>query len=265
MSSIRTNERRPSGGLRSVRGLHQPTPDAPADPFTGRPPERLDVEVLYRLVGLPEPGRDVPPGEMLFTLADAHARLREIFQSWLDRQDLLGPVFARYFHIVHSGSTSREHEFESYTRALETHHRRTAAMTDVSDEEHEARLGTIYAAVPEEHHAFLERRLAYSNEPSLSQRLKATLARCPVITERLVGNSDARSRFVRRVVATRNYETHLDPSIEGEAAQGRELFLLTLQLRALVEMTLLLEIGFTCDDASAFLYRPRRYELLEER
>jgi hypothetical protein len=42
-------------------------------PFTGLDPRKLDVEILYRLVGLPEPPeRDLHPTEMLFTLGSSH-------------------------------------------------------------------------------------------------------------------------------------------------------------------------------------------------
>lgn len=246
----------------SVRGFHNPPADASPDEFPGDRPERLNVEVLYRLVGVPEVARPTRADEMLFTLADAHPRLKEIFQTWFERQVTLGPVFTRFFHVLHTGKTSREHEFENYVRVLETHHRRTSTATDVPEDEHEARVQEIYAAAPN-HRAFLERRLAYSNEPSLSRRLKATLARCPAVTERLIGPREEQKRFVRKVVVTRNYETHLDPSHESEAAEGVELVTLVYQLRALIEMTLLLEVGFACDDANAFLNRPRRFEFVE--
>jgi hypothetical protein len=248
----------------SVRGSHNPPTDAEADPFTGLDPQKLEVEILYRLVGLPEPAeRELHPTEMLFTLGQVHPRLREVLSTWFAKQELLGPVLARYFHLVHTPPTSREQEFENLTRVLETHHRLVAGPA-AETTEHLERLAAILSAVPEEHREWLENRLEYSHEPTLSQRLKFALARCPEIATRVVGNSGARSSFARKVSVTRNYETHLDPDNRAEAARGAELVALTYQLRALVEMTLLLEIGFSCEEIAAIFERQdARYRQIE--
>jgi hypothetical protein len=172
-------------------------------------------------------------------------------------------VLARYFHLVHTPPTSREQEFENLTRVLETHDRVVAGPA-AKTAEHLERLETILSSVPEEQREWLENRLEYSHEPTLSQRLKIALARCPEIATRVVGNSDARSSFARKVSLTRNYETHLDPGNRDEAAQGAELVALTYQLRALVEMTLLLEIGFSCEEIAAIFERQDvRYRQIE--
>jgi hypothetical protein len=116
---------------------------------------------------------------MLFTLAHARPRLEEIFRAWFDRQDLLQPVFARYFYLTHNAGMPTEVQFESYIRALETYHRRGTGATDVPPDEHEARIDAILASAPAEHREWLNKKLAFSNEPPLGRRLKDTLARCP--------------------------------------------------------------------------------------
>jgi hypothetical protein len=159
--------------------------------------------------------------------------------------------------------TSREQEFENLTRVLETHHRLVAGPA-AQTREHLERLEAILSSAPEEHREWLEIRLEYSHEPTLSQRLKIAHARCPEIATRAVGNSDARSSFVRKVSLTRNYETQLDPGNREEAARGAELVALTYQLRALVEITLLLEIGFSCEEIAAIFERQdARYRQIE--
>jgi hypothetical protein len=87
----------------SVRGFHNPPADAQTDPFTRLDPQKLEVEILYRLVGLPEPAeRDLDPTEMLFTLGQVHPKLEQVLSTWFAKQELLGPVLARYFHLVHT-------------------------------------------------------------------------------------------------------------------------------------------------------------------
>jgi ApeA N-terminal domain 1 len=248
----------------SVRGFHNPPADAETDRFTGLDPQKLEVEILYRLVGLPEPAeRELHPTEMLFTVGQVHPKLEEVLSTWFAKQELLGPVLARYFHLVHTPPTSREQEFENLTRVLETHHRLVAGPA-AKTTEHLERLAAILSAVPAEHREWLGNRLEYSHESTLSQRLKIALARCPEIATRVVGNSEACSSFARKVSLTRNYETHLDPGNREEAAQGAELVALTYQLRALVEITLLLEIGFSCEEIAAIFERQDvRYRQIE--
>jgi len=131
--------------------------------------------------------------------------------------------------------------------------------------EHEERLSAIQSSVPEEHREWLEKKLEYSHELTLPERLADTLERCPTITSRLIGDSARKKKsFIRKVASTRNYETHLDPSIQAEAARGARLLTLVKQLRPLVEMTLLLEIGFTCDEVAQLFEREgHRYREVE--
>jgi ApeA N-terminal domain 1 len=249
----------------SVRGFHNPPPDAERDPFTKLVPRLIEVELLYRMVGLPEPAeRPLHPAEMLFTLADTHRRLEDILRAWFSKQALLGPVLTRYFHLVHTPPTSREHELESLVRVLETHHRRTHGPAEKTPE-HEERLASILDSTPEEQREWLAKKLRHSHEPTLAERLRASLDRCPTITSRLIGDSErAKDSFIWKVTATRHFETHLDPSGEAAAASGVDVVTLTFQLRALVEMTLLLEIGFSCDEiASIFERESSRYSRVD--
>lgn len=249
----------------SVHGFQNPPPDAEADPLTRLELQRLDVEILYRLVGVPsEPARELHPTEMLFTLGDALPRLEEICQNWFKRQEVLREVFARYFYIVHGQPPDRDHAFESYVRVLETHHRRTAAEA-VSAEETQERVARIVThVVPDSDREWLQDELAFSHEPSLSQRLNHTLSRCATVARNVIGNSRQRTRFMWKVVKTRNYLTHLDPAQKRGAGRGDELLVLVFQLRALVEMTLLLELGFDCEEIDAIFERTRRYELIND-
>ena len=247
-----------------VTGYHNSPRGEEPDPVTKQEPRPLDVEILYRLVGVPEaPERELHISELLFTLGDALPRLEEIIQAWFARQEVLREVFARYFYIVHGPAPDRDHAFESYVRILETHHRRTAAETEAS-EETRARVDRLLSEVEDSSdREWLEQELAHSHEPSLSQRLHQTLARCSRVSARAVGSRKKRDSFVWKVVKTRNYKTHLDPLQKDGAADGLALVALVFQLKALVEMTLLLELGFTCEQVDEILERTRRYELIE--
>jgi hypothetical protein len=221
----------------------------PGAPPPGTSPSRkLAVELLYRLIGLPdEPKRPLYLGEMLFTLTDAEPRLEEILTTWFSQQEHLGPILVRYFHLVHTTPSSRESEFENLVRVLETHHRRTHGSAE-RDDEYVDRLDRILSAVEDEDdREWLEGQLEFSHEPKLRDRLRDVVERCPTISGKLVGSRTRIKSFIGRVAQTRNYETHLDPTNEAGALSGAKLVTAVYQLRCLVEMTLLLDIGFTCE------------------
>jgi len=70
----------------------------------------------------------------------------------------------------------------------------------------------------------------------------------PESVDLVVGNGKKeRKSFINRVVATRNYLTHFDQSLEPQAARGVELYRITEELRLLVEICLLGEIGFEAE------------------
>jgi hypothetical protein len=243
----------------AIRGRHRQPPEQ-------RPREAIDVEILYRLIGTPpEARRELLPDEMLFNLGDAHPRLEEIVTGWFARQGQLGPVLDRYFYIVHGDGIAREIQFESFVRALETHHRRTTDATEVSADVHSLRLSAVLESAPSEHRSWLERRLRYSNELDLATRLRHTMERCPIAAGRIAG-STARQResFARKVVATRNYEIHLDPKNERAAITDIRIVPIIFRLRALVEMTLLLDLGFPCAEVDSIFERTGRYRRIAE-
>ena len=71
------------------------------------------------------------------------------------------------------------------------------------------------------------------------------------------GTSKDRDRFIRKVTATRNYRTHFDQRLEGEAAHWEELYRISQKLRALVEVCLMGEIGFDPGAINAAISRTR--------
>lgn len=246
--------------VEAVTGAHLPPADAEADPFTRLRPQKMNVEVLYRLAGLPEDGRNLHPLEMLFTLADTGPRIETVLQRWFARQEVLRPVFDLYFGAVYNRAAYVEHTFLSLVQALETYHRRTSWRTDLPPDEHEERVKAILAAIPGEHQKWLERKLRYSNELMLRERFEDVLDRCPGISAKI---TRGKSSFVPKVVTARNYQTHYDRSLEKQAVKGSSLGPLKVQLQALVEMCLLLELGFECSEIDAIFDRVRRYERIE--
>lgn len=87
------------------------------------------------------------------------------------------------------------------------------------------------------------------------------LTTCATVSRKIVGNDlDA---FTAHLKVTRDFYTHYNPAKEPKAAKGIGLLLLTVQLRTLVEMAFLRELGFGHRAIDSILTRARRYEEID--
>jgi hypothetical protein len=245
----------------AVRCRQQPSKDPSfkltAGEADGSDAERrrsIGVNIFFQLPHLPEV-KEAHPAEMLFTLADARDRFAQLVQNWFAKQQLLRPVFDLYFGAIYNRHAFLEQRFLSLTQAIETYHRRTSSATELPAEQHDRRIDEILAETPDEHRSWLSNKLMYSNELSLRKRPKDLLTRCPEVVGKLLNEKT----FVHDVLTARNYLTHYDPSLEEKAPTGLDLYPLTVQLQTLVEICLLLELGFDCKEVDGLFERVNRY------
>jgi hypothetical protein len=150
--------------------------------------------------------------------------------------------------------------FLAYAQAVETYDYRRRDVTDLPAGQHEQRMEAILTGTPDQYREWLQTRLQRSNELSLRRRIRDVLDECPDVRDKIVGATPReRANFVALFVDSRNYYTHYSPDLENRAATGVALYLLVVQLRAIIEMSLLRELGFTCDAIDAILDRVQRY------
>jgi hypothetical protein len=84
------------------------------------------------------------------------------------------------------------------------------------------------------------------------------------VSGRIIGaGATDRDAFIQVFKDSRNYYTHYDPRLEKRAARGVALYLLSIQLQAIIEMSLLRQLGFGCRAISGILERARRYEQIQ--
>jgi hypothetical protein len=165
---------------------------------------------------------------MLFALPEAKPDISTVMKKWLVRQKNLEPVFNLFFGTMYHPSLYLEVRFLAYAQAIETYD---------------------------------YRRRRKPGRRHLIDRLRDVLARSRKVTKRIVGTTDDElEEFLARFRDTRNYYTHYNPRMESRAASGTALLLITLQLRAVIEMSLLRELGFPSSAIDETLERARRYE-----
>lgn len=187
------------------------------------------IEIYWEIPHNPEPPEDRRhPREMLFTLAEADPDPSTLIKRWINRQDRLEPVFNLYFGTLYHPSLYLEVRFLAFAQALETY--------DI-------------------------RRRRDRRRRNLATRSRDVLAQCVKVSKRIVG--DDIDAFIVDFKNARNYYTHYDPDLEDKAARGSALYLLTLRLQAVLEMSLLRQLGFSCRAVEEILERGRRFAQIE--
>jgi ApeA N-terminal domain 1 len=190
------------------------------------------IEIYWQIPHNPKPpARRRYVREMLFTLDETQPEISAVMRKWFRRQPHLEPVFNLFFGTLYNPGLYLEVKFLAYAQAIETYD---------------------------------YRRRRKPGKLALAQRMRDVLGQCRTVTRRIVGEGgDDLDAFIRGFKDSRNYYTHYNPKLEARAATGTSLLLLCIQLQAIIEMSLLRELGFQCRAINGMLERSRRYAEIE--
>lgn len=183
------------------------------------------IELLWGIPHDPDPPekpRDAR--EMLFTLPEASPDISKVMRNWFAKQERLRPVFNLFFGMRYHPDMYSDVRFLIYAQAVETYGYRRRSKT-------------------------VDRPFA--------EQVADVLASCRTVSSKIVGADDG--AFIKHLTLSRNYYTHYDPKKEKRAAKSAGLVLLTIQLQALIEMSLLRELGFRHHAIDEILTRVGRY------
>lgn len=192
----------------------------------------LPIELLWEIPYNADPPPDArPPREVLFTLPEATPEISSVMKSWFAKQARLAPVFDLFFGVRHHPDIPLEVRFLTYAQAIETYD---------------------------------FRRRRKPGTKTLAQRVGDVLGECRTASTRIVGSEPRdQAEFIEAFKIARNYYTHYNPKLERKVARGAALFLLFIQVQAIIEMSLLRELGFGCRAIDAILERGQRYAQID--
>jgi hypothetical protein len=198
----------------------------------GKSETPVPITLLWKIPHNPDPpSRRREPWEMLFTLPEAKPDISRVMRSWFAKQARLKPVFNLFFGSRYHPDLYLDVRFLLHAQAIETYDYR--------------------------------RRRKPGNK-HLARRIGDVLDECKTVSKRIVGTTAAeRDDFIEAVKAARNYYTHYNPKLEKKVARGASLHLLLVQLQAIIEMSLLRELGFPAKAINEILDRVDRYSEIE--
>ena len=84
------------------------------------------VDIFYAVPYTLDISKTIPPFDMLFTFRDINDQFEQFLKKWLEKVDLLEPVYNLYFGTLYNPHMYVEQHFLSLTEALEIFHRRTS-------------------------------------------------------------------------------------------------------------------------------------------
>lgn len=166
---------------------------------------------------------------------------------------------------VYKPSMYLEHKFLNLIQAIESYHRRMHNGKYLSDNNYVQIYEKLIEAIPkdtdESFRENLKQRLKYHNEFSLWKRLKEVLGMCGDVTKLLIHNN---KKFIKDVVEMRNFLTHYTKDLETKIQEDERLIDFFLQLKFILEICLLIELGIRMEKIRFLISRNRRYQQLGE-
>ncbi len=218
-----------------------------------------NIEIFYNRIKVDDKYKTLIPPDMFFTFKDISLSFERYIKNWFVRAEVLSPVFDLYFSNVYTAKMYDKTRFLNAAQAIESYHRRKESTKkfDVDQKEHEERMIKLVCFAPIEYKDWLLARLKYSNEISLSQRLKEILTHHKEIAEIYIGDKREQKKFIRSVVDTRNFLTHFDKKLEVKSVKGVDLLILIEKIKIMIKACLLDETGMNDSEIVAILKKYR--------
>lgn len=222
------------------------------------PLKRVSVELVHNREPIAPELPDVDVRDMLFSLADIRDRFADLARTWFAKYEEIKPLYDLYFGTLRSPKMYVEHRFLNMFQALESFDRRTRLQTSEKVSKHQERLGRILNAVSQdEDKKWLRGRLRHSHEPSASDRIR-------YLVEKVEAKWLLDDNAVELAATLRNFYTHFSPELELRLPPREErprcMHNLAVRLQILCEMTLLEQIGFSCEEVKLKIEKTRRLE-----
>lgn len=218
------------------------------------------VDVLFPR--LREPKRVTADDDPIYTAAELLAENPEIMAAWFALNDRLRPALDLLFTVVAS-------RFELYTdvaflltaQAWEVLHRLSSPTALGSKAEFDVARKALEKAIPPETSKVLSDKLksvlTFANEPSLRQRLDASIAELQPVFGPAPFGFDANA--LKDVVNSRNYYTHYTAKLKKKALAGAALSELTRGIIPLLFALVLPLLGLGGQQVKDHLARRRDF------
>lgn len=205
---------------------------------------------------------DVHPAEMFLPYELIREQFPQIVRTWFARSEQAVLATNVFFGSQLLEAPTVNVRFLAAVQAAESYHRALGAGLYIDQAEYDKAIGEFLSGLPAsiqgDHRQSLKSRLKYGNEHSLRKRLTDMFDRIPENARTRIASQI--SRFVGKVVDTRNYYTHYDLVAQQNAFEGRDAFVAAERMRILVVANLLHDLGINDERLVSVLERSREFQ-----
>lgn len=187
----------------------------------------------------------VYPHDIPFSLSTLRGPFEIVLNTWFQKTSPLETMKDIFFVLTLAETTPLDFRFLSILQALEAYDRVLGDNKYLDDAQYQPIKDHLISEIPSivesSHKESLKSRIWYGNEYSLRKRINNLIGRLPKALKGEFTNYD--SKFVAKVIDTRNYLVHRDESSRGNTINGNELYTVTGTLMKMLNFLLLSETG----------------------
>lgn len=219
-----------------------------------------NIDIYYGSTGHVDSEKRIYWTDMLFSYRTASDMFIQSVMNWFEKKDILKPVYDLYFASVYNSRVYLDYQFLTYIQALESFHRRMFDGDYIEDEQYKKVFEDLIKHIPEKlsrsHRDSLKSRIKYGNEFSLRKRLDELFKKHSRLKFLILRDS---SKFINKVIDTRNYLTHYTEELELKASYGEDLYYLVITLKFIVQFCILISMGFSEEKAIKIVQENREF------
>ena len=184
------------------------------------------LDIIISEIQCEEIQKTIKKRDFLFTLEEVQAIFPLVISKWLDLYKKIPDILNLYFSAINNNSLYIDNQFLFICQSLEGYHRRRIDRNTKSHTKLKEIIKNLF-----EKHKFILQGLTTEYEKQNPGCIK-----------------EAIDRISKKVVALRNYQSHLDDRSQDNILHGEKLFRVTQILELLFESILLTECGFSDND-----------------
>lgn len=224
--------------------------------------QRYMVKYYSKLINKDDDSKYINPDDLFFNFREISDRCQSIYNKWSDKFNQLNEIIDLYYDAKYGSNLSLSFRFLSLMQAIESFHRRCIGSIEIEKAAHKKRINDILSYCPIEHKKWLIDKLAFSNELTLKMRFNEIFDKF-IIVQTVVKD---RMKFIKEVVAVRNYLTHYNERLKLKVPTQREIAYLVCKLQFLFEVLLIDNLGFNDEEQQRILFKDNKYkyQLLDE-
>lgn len=219
---------------------------------------------IFHEIGRFSPMEKILGTDMLFTFNDISDDFEKYLNNWFEKAEDLEWVYNLYSATILDKSMLLEHKFLSLAQALESYHQRAYTGKYMTKGKYKkvkkGLLLNIPKNLPIDLEENLKSRIINGNYYSFKSRLFEIYEDYSEIMDLVISEKET---FIDDLKNTRNFFTHFGKSLEEKAKTEDDLVNLTDQIKCMLEVCFLAELGLPLNKIKEIIARNKTYKYLK--